>query len=55
MHVDECATDGTVGWIGTNYRIAEKFGEELNLAVWRSTLKTAKLNSANIFACPILE
>ena len=31
-----------------NYRIAGKFGGELNLAVWRSTFATAKLKCANI-------
>ena len=30
------------------YRIAGKFGGELNLAVWRSTFATAKLKYANI-------
>ena len=31
-----------------SYRIARKFGGELNLAVWRSQLATAKLKSASI-------
>ena len=30
------------------YRIAGKFGRELNLAVWRSAFATAKLKSAKI-------
>ena len=30
------------------YRIAGKFGGELNLAIWRSTFATAKLKCANI-------
>ena len=30
------------------YRIAGKFGRELNLAVWRSAFATAKLKSTNI-------
>ena len=30
------------------YRIAGKFGGELNLAVWRSAFATAKLKSAKI-------
>ena len=30
------------------YRIAEKFGGELNLLVWQSAFATAKLKSANI-------
>ena len=39
--------------IHNNYHIAGKFGGELNLAVWRSTLTTAKLKSAKIFAMAI--
>ena len=34
--------------VNSNYRIAGKFGGELNLAVWRSVFATAKLKSANI-------
>ena len=41
-----CKCGGTCWtWI---YRIAEKFGRELNLVVWWSTFATAKLKSANI-------
>ena len=34
------------------YRIARKFGRELNLAVWRSAIATAKVNLP-IFLTPI--
>jgi hypothetical protein len=34
------------------YRIAGKFGGELNLAVWRIDQPTAKLKSANIKSFP---
>ena len=33
---------------GMRYRIAGKFGGELNLAVWRISQPAAKLKSANI-------
>ena len=33
---------------GGQYRIARKFGEELNLTVWRIDQQTAKLKSANV-------
>ena len=36
------------GWGYTIYRIAGKFGEEFNLAVWRIIQGIAKLKSANI-------
>ena len=39
---------GGVGWVDIYYRIAGKFGRELNLVVWRSACATAKLKSANI-------
>jgi hypothetical protein len=35
-----------------NYRIAGKFGGELNLAVWQIDQPTAKLKSANIKSFP---
>jgi hypothetical protein len=38
--------------LGITYRIAGKFGGELNLAVWRIDQPTAKLKPANIKSFP---